>query len=136
LLVLRTPVGGTFFFSKKILGHKHSESTLAKLRGRKLSLEHLAKLKEHLTKHNATEEQRTKARARILILNKNKGIEVEILDTETQETTKYSSIREAANAIGVPHIYLRRAEKVFLEKGIEKLINGRFIAKINRKLTK
>jgi len=71
-------------------------------------------------------------------LNKNKGIEVEILDTETQETTKYSSIREAANAIGVPHIYLRRAEKVplSLKGGIEKLINGRFIAKINRKLTK
>ena len=114
------------------LGHKHSKATLAKLIGRKLSLEHLTKLKEHLTNHNATEEQRTKARARILILNKNKRIEVEVLDTNTKETTKYSSIREAANAMGVPHITLSRAEKVFLEKGIEKLINGRFRVKICR----
>lgn len=58
------------------LGYKHTEETIVKLTNRKLSNEHLAKLKEHLAKHNATEEQRTKARARILILNKNKGIEV------------------------------------------------------------
>lgn len=114
------------------LGHKHSEATLAKLTGRKLSSEHLVKLREHLSKHNLSEEQRTKARARMLNLNKDKGIEVYVLDTQTKETTKYSSIREAAKEIGCAHITLIRAEKVFLEKGIEKLINGRFIVKINR----
>ena len=99
------------------LGHKHSGASLAKLICRKLSSEHLAKLREHLAKHNSSDEQGTKARARMLKLN-NKGIEVKVLDTETKETTKYSSIREAANAIGSAHISLRRAEKVFLEKGI------------------
>ena len=107
----------------------------AKLIGRKLSSEHLAKLREDLAKHNSSDEERTKARARMLKLNNNnKGIEVEVLDTETKETTKYSSIREAANAIGCAHITLMRAKKVFLEKGIEKLLNEKFKVKIKREL--
>lgn len=114
------------------LGHKHYEATLAKLIGRKLSSEHLVKLREHLSKHNLSEEQRTKARARMLKINKDKAIEVEVLDTQIKETTKYSSIGEAAKGIGCAHTTIRRAEKVFLEKGIQKLINGRFIVKIIR----
>ena len=114
------------------LGHRHTKATLAKLIGRELSSEHITKLREHLVNHNASEEQRIKARARMKIMNKKKGIEVEVLDTETKEITKYSSMREAADVIGCPHITLMRAEKVFLEKGTEKLINGRFIVKINR----
>ena len=92
-----------------------------KLYSRKLSLEHLAKLKEHLTKHNASDEQRAKARARMLKINEKKGIGIEVLDTETKETTMYSSIRQAANAIGCSHSYIIAARKVFKKKGIERL---------------
>lgn len=114
------------------LGHRHTEATLAKLRGRELSPEHLIKLRKHLTNHNSTEEQRTKARARMLKINETKGLTIEVLDTVTKETTMYSSIRQAANAIGCAHTTLRDAEKIFLEKGIERLIKGRFRVKINR----
>lgn len=68
----------------------------------------------------------------MLNLNKDKGIEVEVLDTETKNRTTYSSIREAAKEISCSHVTLLNAEKVFLEKNVEKLINGRFIVKINR----
>lgn len=114
------------------LGYKHSEETLAKLKGRELSLEHLTKLKEHLTKHNASEDQRTKAKARMLIMNKQKGITVSVLDTVTGVTKIYNSIREAASLIGCAHITILRAEKFFLAKGTNKLVNERYIVKINR----
>ena len=113
-------------------GLKHSEDTLVKFRGRKLTFKQLEKLKEHLTKHNLSEEQRAKARARMVELNKRKGIRVEVKDKEKKETTLYNSIREAARAIGCAHITLRSAEKVFLEKGRERLIKGRFLVKISR----
>lgn len=68
----------------------------------------------------------------MLKINKNKGIQVYILDMQTKKTTKYNSIREAANAIGSSYTTLMLAEKVFLDKGINRPIKGRFIVKINR----
>jgi len=71
-------------------------------------------------------EQRTKARNRMLKINQEKGILVEIFDTETGVTKIYNSIREAANAIGCSHVTILRAEKVFLEKGYNKLIKEKY----------
>lgn len=111
------------------LGHKHSEKTLAKLTGRKLSLVHLTKLRKHLTQHNASDEQRIKARARMLKLNEAKGMKIEVLDTVTKEITTYNSIRQAAAAIGCTPPNVRGALKAFSEKGTERLIKQRFIVK-------
>lgn len=104
------------------LGNKLSEATLAKLRGRKLSSEHLIKLREHLIKHNSSDEQRIKARARMLKINESKGMSVEVLDSVTKETAKYSSLRQAALAIGCSHKSVSEARKKFLHEGIEKLV--------------
>ena len=51
---------------------------------------------------------------------------------ETKEEKLYSSIREAAREIGCNHKTLMSAEKVFIEKGRERLIKGRFLVKISR----
>jgi len=111
------------------LGKKHSEATIAKIRDYKFTLKQLAKLKEHLIKHNASDEQRAKARARMLKINENKGIGIEVLDTVTKETTMYSSIRKAALAIGCTHTSVAEARKKFLDEGIEVLVKRRFIVK-------
>lgn len=68
----------------------------------------------------------------MLKLNEAKGMQAEVLDTKTNKTTIYTSIRKAANAMGCAAITLRNAEKVFLEKGVERLIKGRFIVRIKR----
>ena len=85
------------------LGHKQSEETLKKRRGNK--------------------------RPHLLEINKKKGIGVEVKDMETKETKLYSSIREAARAIGCEHSTIRYSFKVFAEKGCEKLIYGRIIVR-------
>ena len=51
---------------------------------------------------------------------------------ETKETTLYGSMREAARGIGCVHNTISKAEKVFIEKGRERLIKGRFLVKISR----
>ncbi len=111
------------------MGKKYSEATIAKIRDYKLTLEQLAKLKEHLIKHNASDEQRIKARARMLKINENKCIGIEVLDTVTKETTMYSSIRKAALAIGCTHRSVAEARKKFLDEGTEVLVKRRFIVK-------
>ena len=110
-------------------GFKHSEETMAKLRARKPSAEQIEKLRERNIEYNARQETKAKARVRMLEINEKKGIRVEVIDTETKETRSYSSIREAARVIGCEHITILRAEKVLKEKGIDKLINERFIVK-------
>jgi hypothetical protein len=93
---------------------------------------YLPSLKEHLTKHNASDEQRAKARARMLKINENKGIGIEVLDTVTKETTMYSSIRKAALAIGCTHRSVAEAINKFLDEWIEvhaPLVKRRFIVK-------
>lgn len=112
------------------LGYKHTEDTLAKFKSRKLTPEHIAKLKEHLKSHNSSVEQREKSRKRIYDYNKLKGILVEVFDTLNSKTTVYSSMREAADAIGCVHRTIILADKRFKTTGINKPIKKRYIVKI------
>ena len=59
-------------------------------------------------------------------MNKLKGQSVEIIDTLTNETTIYTSIREAGQALGCTHEIVRRALKHLKEKGEPKLILKRY----------
>jgi group I intron endonuclease len=108
------------------LGYKHSIETKAKFKTRKYTSEYLAKLREHLNKHNASDEQRAKARVRMLKINQEKGMGTEVFDTVTGLTTTYSSIRQAADAIGCNHKTIRLSIKAFGNKGIETLIKKRY----------
>ena len=128
------------------LGSKHSLETLAKFKNRSYTLEHRAKLLEHLKLHNATQEQREKSllrssagalrssrweRKRILEYNLSKGQKVEVFDTLNNKTTIYSSIRVAAQAIGCVHSTIQVAIKAFNETGIVKPIKKqRYIVKL------
>lgn len=49
----------------------------------------------------------------MLKINEEKGIGIEVLDAETKEITKYSSMRQAASAIGCSHKAIGEAIKVF-----------------------
>ena len=55
------------------LGYIHSEETIAKFKARLRTPEQTAKLQEHLAKHNASKEQRVKARERMLAINEKKS---------------------------------------------------------------
>lgn len=116
------------------LGYIHTENTLAKIRESSLNLteEQKAKLKNHLLIHNASEAQKEKSRERLIEYNKSKGVSIEILDTNTKEVSSYSSLREAAKAIGCVHGTLLLAEKKQKE-GISKLIKKRYIVKSLRR---
>lgn len=81
------------------LGYKHTEETLAKFKERILTPEQLEKLRAHLIILNQSEEQRLGAKARMLKLNEAKGIEVEVTDIRTNETTIYKSLRDTAKAL-------------------------------------
>ena len=124
------------------VGYKHSEESLAKIRVRSNSQEHKEYLKklhanpeyrakrlEHLKIHNASKEQREKSRKRLLEYNKSKGFPVEVLDSLNNETTYYSSIREASQVIGCDHSTIWHSFKVSKEEGVSKLIKKRFIVK-------
>lgn len=112
------------------LGYIHSENTLAKMREKRLNWteEQKAKILDHLKIHNSSEDQREKSRQRMIEYNKSKGISIEILDTTTNELTYYSSIRQAAEALGCVHRTILLAEKR-AEEGKSKLIKKRFIIK-------
>lgn len=113
------------------LGYKHTEETLAKLR-REFTPEHLILLKEHLSKHNASEEQRAKAKERMLAINEKKGIRVEVTDVRAQITTVYTSIRKAADALGSDNKALQYNEKVQNDKGEIRLFKKYYKVKIFR----
>ena len=113
------------------LGYKHTEETLAKLR-REFTPEHLNLLREHLAKHNASEEQRAKAKERMLAINEKKGIRVEVTDVRTQITTVYASVRKAADALGSDNKALMYNEKVQIEKGEIRLFKKYYQVKILR----
>lgn len=104
------------------LGIKHSLATIAKIKSHKFTSGQLAKLREHLNKQNASDEQWAKARERMLKINKDKGIGIEVFDTVTGLTAVYSSIRQAALAIGCPHSSMLLARKAFVNKGVETLV--------------
>lgn len=114
------------------LGYKHTEETISKFKARLIKPEHLIALREHLSKHNVSEEQRAKAKERILALNEQKGIRVEVTDIRTQLTTIYTSIRKAADSLGSYNKALIYNEKVQKEKGEVKLFKKFYKIKIIR----
>lgn len=65
-------------------------------------------------------------------LNKSKGVSIEILDTTTNELSSYSSIRQAAEAVGCVHRTILLAERSKKE-GISKLIKKRYLIKTIRR---
>ncbi len=143
-------------------GSKHSPETIAKLKGRTWTLtpeqkaRQLKYLKilyanpefrtkqieqskiynlsqahqEHLKKLNSSQEHREHLK-RIWSLISH---QVEVLDTLTNETTVYTSISEAARAIGVSHASISAAFKRQKEKGVSTiLIKKRYkITKLSR----
>jgi hypothetical protein len=60
--------------------------------------------------------------------NKSRGYSVEVFDTIKNETTVYSSIGEAARAIGCEHSTIRTALKAFNETGVVKPIKTKDIS--------
>lgn len=108
------------------LGYKHTEETLVKFRARKPSPEHLAILRENVKFLNS-EEQRVKARERILEINLKKGVSVKVLDQENNTTVTYDSIRKAAVAMGCQKNAIHFYEKQQLKTGEIKLLKGRYI---------
>lgn len=66
-------------------------------------------------------------------LNKSKGISIDILDTITNDLSSYSSIRQAAEAIGCVHRTIHLAAERSKKEGFSKLIKKRYLIKnINR----
>jgi hypothetical protein len=64
--------------------------------------------------------------------NKSKGVSVEILDTTTNEVSFYSSLREAADALGCVHRTILLAERR-QQEGVSKLIKKRYLLKTIRR---
>ena len=77
-------------------------------------------------------DQREKSRQRLIEYNKSKGVSIEILDTTTDEVLSYSSIRQAAEALGCVHRTILLAERKQKE-GISKLIKKRYLIKTIRR---
>lgn len=116
------------------LGYIHTENTLAKMRDSRLNLteEQKAKVISHLKIHNASSDQVEKSRQRLIDYNKSKGVSVEILDITTNEVSIYSSLREAAYALGCVHGTILLAERR-QQKGGSNLIKKRYLVKIIRR---
>lgn len=86
-------------------------------------------MQEHLNKHNASDEQRAKARERMLKINEDKDMGIEVFDTVAGLTAVYSSILQAALAIGCSHSGVRLSGKTSVNKGVETLLKIRYIVK-------
>lgn len=116
------------------LGYIHTENTLAKMRDSRFNWteEQKAQLLDHLKLHNSSADQREKSRQRLIDYNKSKGMSISILDTKTNEILSYSSIRQAAEALGCVHGTILSAEKN-LKKGISKLIKKRYLVQTLRR---
>ncbi len=94
------------------LGYKHTEETLAKLRGRKFSPETLAKMRNR----KLTEEHKRKIgiamKAAVTEFNvTTKGMKVLVLDLETNTQEEYPSIRSAAASLNTHMETIRRSIK-------------------------
>jgi group I intron endonuclease len=124
------PVYNILKIAGSSLGYIHTEETLAKFKDRSLTPEQKANNLEHLKINNSSPEQREKSRERLLEYNKSKGQVVEVLDTISNETTLYSTIRQAAEAIGCVHGTILLADKAFKEKGVSRLLKKRYTVKI------
>jgi group I intron endonuclease len=113
------------------LGYLHTEDALAKLRESRSNWteEQKAKLIAHLKVHNSSADQIEKSRQRMIEYNKSKGKVVEVLDTKTKEVSFYSTIRQAAEAIGCVHGTILLAEKA-QKQGVSRLIKKRYLVKV------
>lgn len=112
-------------------GYKHTEDTLAKFKNRVMTAEHKALLVKHLKKLANTDEHKERGRLHMIKLNKLKGFSIEVIDTKTQETTIYPSLREAARTIGCSHCSISNVIKNFQEKGVKRLLKNRYFIKMN-----
>lgn len=117
------------------LGYIHSENTLAKMRESRLNWteEQKSKILGHLKIHNASEDQKEKSRQRMIKYNESKRVPIEILDTKTNEVSLYSSVRQAAEALGCVHGTILLAERNLKKEGISKLIKKRYLLKTVRR---
>jgi hypothetical protein len=60
-------------------------------------------------------------------------VPIEILDTKTNGVSLYSSVRQAAEALGCVHGTILLAERRFKKEGISKLIKKRYLLKTVRR---
>ena len=95
--------------------------------------EQKSKILDHLKIHNASEDQREKSRQRLIKYNESKGVPIEIFDTKTNEVSLYSSVRQAAEALGCVHGTILLAERSLKKEGISKLIKTRYLVKTIRR---
>jgi Fic family protein len=65
-------------------------------------------------------------------MNELKGHRVEVLDTKTNETRYYNTIREVGRALGCTHETVRRALKHLEKTGEHKLILNKRYKVINK----
>jgi group I intron endonuclease len=124
------PVYNLLKIAGSSLGYKHTEDTLSKFKNRNWSPEQRVKLLEHLKYHNSSPEQKEKSRKNILEYNLSRSHSVEVFDTINKETLNFSSIREAAKAIGCVHGTIMKVDKAFKETGVNKLVKRRYIVKV------
>lgn len=66
----------------------------------------------------------------MLEINKAKGHRVEVLDTLSNETTSYNSIKEAGRAIGCSDTTISNALKRLQKEGVKKLIKNKYLVKL------
>ena len=112
------------------LGYLHKEETLIKFKNRKLTPEQKAKLIKHLSHLTSTDEHKERSKQRMLKINAKKGFHLEVLDLETEKTSVYFSIREAAKNLDCTHSSIIYVIKIFQDKGINKPLKGRYLIKI------
>jgi len=92
------------------LGFKHSESTIAKFKeiGNSRVYSEERKAKFAALNLNRSEEFNKRRLEQILELNLKKGHSLEVINVLTNETTLYSTIRQAASALEISHTTIRR----------------------------
>jgi hypothetical protein len=73
-----------------------------------------------------------KSRECMLEINKRKGIRVEVLDLDTNNTTTYDSIRKAAESIGCAKNAISYYEKQQQKTGVVNKLKGRYVIKVVR----
>lgn len=102
------------------LGYKHTEETLAKLRGRVFSPETIEKMKNKVFTEEHRKNLGIAMKAAVSEFNvATKGVKVVVFNTETKTLVEYLSIRSAANALGAHMETIRRcikANKLYMGK--------------------
>lgn len=81
---------------------------------------------------NQSEEQKLRARERMLKLKGAKGIKVEVTDLIIKEVTVYNSLRQTAEALSTDLKSLRYNENISKERGITVPFKKQYNVKIKR----